>query len=174
MQPVNLLHNKCLHSLSKAFYKSSNTKRKLSTINEFETVYHLIEHFHKDDDVGYVSNTAFNFFNLLQRLAKPLQATEFRQHRGALDPKLIINWVMVVCNLVNMSHVHKPAFYGLIENHVDDTKHTVIDLFKDLELSDLAESYGPLAFGTDQNPAVEAELIDGFMTLSSLGKYDAP
>ncbi|MCJ1423415.1 hypothetical protein MMC29_001298 [Sticta canariensis] len=173
MHTVDRLHNNFLQSSSRAFHISSSTKGKLSIINELKTVDHLIERFHKaDDDDDYDTNTTVNFYNLHQGFAEPLQTIEFRQHRGTLDPKLITNWVMVVCNLVNTSHVDKAGFHDLIENHIDDTKYTVIDLFKDLELSELAEFYGPLVFGTDQNPAVEAEFVDGFMTVSSPGKYD--
>lgn len=174
MHTVDRLHNHFVQSLSKAFHMCSTTKGKLSIINELKTVDHLIEHFHKVDVGDYDTKTTFNFFNLYQSFAKPLQTIEFRQHRGTLDPKLIINWVMVVCNLVNISHADKAAFHDLIENHIDDTKYTIIDLFKDLELSELAEFYGPLVSGTDQNPAVEAEFKDGFMTVSCPGKYDTP
>ena len=174
MHTVDRLHNRFVQSLSRAFHMSSTTKGKLSIINELKTVDHLIDRFHKADDGDYDTNTAINFFNLHQRLAEPLQTIEFRQHRGTLDPKLITNWVMVVCNLVNMSHVAKAGFHDLIENHIDDTKYTVIDLLKDLELSDLAEFYGQLVFGTDHNPAVEPEFIDSIMTETCPRKYDTP
>lgn len=174
MHTVDRLNNRFMQSLSKAFHMSSNTRGKLSTINDLKTVDHLIEHFHKVGDGDYNINTAVNFFNLHQLFDMPLQTIEFRQHRGTLDPKLITNWVMVVCNLVNLSYVDNASFHDVIENHIDDTKYTVIDLFKDLELPDLAEFYRPLVFGTDQNPAVEAQLQNGFMTISSPGKYDTP
>ena len=112
-------------------------------------------------------------------LEEPLRTLEFRQHRGTLDPKLITNWVMVACNLIGVSYADKAGLRDLIEKHssIGDTKYTVIDLFKDLELSDLAEFYEPLTVllhGTDQSPAVEEEFRDGVLTVSTPGRYCTP
>lgn len=70
---------------------------------------------------------------------------------------------MVACSLVELSHTETAGFQDLIEKHSNNTKYTVIDLFKDLNLSDLAEFYTPLVFpqyGTEQIPAWMQNLIE--------------
>lgn len=78
-----------------------------------------------------------------------------------------------------MSYADKASFRDLIEQHtsIGGTKYTVIDHFKDLDLSDLAEFYEPLTIllrETDQNPAVEDEFKEGVLTVLTPGRYYTP
>ena len=178
LHTIDRIHNPYAKSTSTTFYPRSTTKEKLSTIDQMGTVDDLVEHFTHTYDAYYDKNLAFNFLNLQEGddSDEPLRTIEFRQHRGTLDPKLISNWVMVACNLIGASYANKAGFRDLIKEHtsIGDTKYTVIDLFKDLGLSDLAEFYEPLTIllhGTDQNPAVEDEYRDGVLTVLAPGRY---
>ncbi|MCJ1429830.1 hypothetical protein MMC29_007745 [Sticta canariensis] len=181
LHTIDRVHNPYAKSTSTTFYPRSTTKEKLSAIDQMGTVDDVVEHFTHTYDAYYDKNLAFNFLNLQEGddSIEPLRTIEFRQHRGTLDPKLITNWVMVTCNLIGMSYANKEGFHDLIKKHtsISDTKYTIIDLFKDLELSELAEFYEPLTIllhGTDQNPAGKDEFRDGVLTVSAPGKYYTP
>lgn len=143
----------------RVFNPGTPLMEKLMIIDELETVNDLILRFNCIDRVPTkVRHMAFNFLNLQQTLGVPLRTIEFRQHRGTLDPKSITNWVVVACSLVNISHtIYREGFCDLIEKYIDDNKYTVLDLFKDLKLSDLADFYATRVFSpceADQNPAM--------------------
>lgn len=179
LHPADRLHNENVKPTRRAFNPEASPREKLSIINKLKTVEDVIVQFHCTDD-GDDKYMAFNFFNLFNSCTNPLRTIEFRQHRGTLDPKLITNWVKVACNLVEMSNTNEAGFRDLIEEHMYDIKYTIIDLFKDLKLSELAEFYAPLVFqyGTDRNAAFIDEFIEdeehSFVDLSSPGKYDTP
>lgn len=160
---------------------------KLLLIDSLDSVDNVIAWFHPinsdDESCGDGDKyMAFNFFNLHSSLPEPLRTIEYRQHRGTLDPELITNWIMVATNLVSMSHTDSKGFFRqLIELEKHNANYTVLDLFNDLRLSDLAEFYAPRVFpqyGTDQNPAPKDESMDDdapkFIDISSPDQYDTP
>ncbi|MCJ1422398.1 hypothetical protein MMC29_000278 [Sticta canariensis] len=177
LHTIDRVHSTFAKSFTKAFYPGLTTREKLSAIDQLGIVGDLFDNFSHTHDAFYDKHMAVNFSNLYG--GDPLRTIEFRQHRGTLDPKLITNWVKVACNLIDKSYTDKASFHDLIEKHtsIGDTKYTVIDLFKDLELSDLAEFYEPITIllhGTDQSPAVEDEFRDGVLTVSTPGRYYTP
>lgn len=207
LHPPQRLHSPYVKSMRRVFAPGASPKEKMSTIDELQTVPRLIRHFHPlcdSNDNNYDRYVAFNFLNLHKspnETGTPLGTIEFRQHRGTLDPNLITNWIMVACSLVNMSHTESSVIRDLIDKHINNVKYTVLDLFKDLNLPDLAEFYAPVVFdlyGIYQNPAtvdesmedepmvdesmenefmrdvvMEYEELD-FIEISSPGKYDTP
>lgn len=187
LHPRERIQNPYAKSTRRVFSPEAPLKEMLSIIGKLETVEDLISKFHTTDGDecihGQVFNNkymAFNFFNLRES-GEPLRTIEFRQHRGTLDPKLIIHWIMVACNLVHQSYTDDgtAAFGHLFEEHIDDTNYTVVDLFNDLKLSGLARFYAPLLFPrpcTDESLATMSESIEdqetGFMVFP--GSYDTP
>lgn len=176
LHPPDRLQNPYAKSTSRAFAQGASPMGKLSIVDELTTVSRLIRRFQPTGD----KHMAFNFFNLSENFDAPLRTIEFRQHRGTLNPELITYWVMVACNLINMSHSDSSGVRDLIEKHISNTNYTVIDLFKDLGIPDLAEFSAPRVFpqhGTDQNPAKVDESTEdkdpGSVDISP-GKYDTP
>lgn len=160
LHPLHRLQNENAKSTRSLFYPGAPLPEKLSIIEQLKTVDDLIHHFHLTGDGEKSKSMAFNFFNLQESLPKPLRTIEFRQHQGTLDPKLIINWVVLAFSLVKRSYDAKAGFRNLIAKRIYNTKYTVIDLFKDLELSIPANFYGPRLFPRDetrQNPAEDME-----------------
>lgn len=161
-----------LKPMKMAFNPSASPWENLSTINNLETLDDLILLFHRreDDIVAYDRNFAFNFLNLSNLnysyfhpdLDEPLRTIEFRQHRGTLDPKLILNWITLAYKLIDVSYNGRAGLRDLIEKHIDNTKYTVMDLFNDLNLPELAEFYAPLVsqYMVDDNPAFVDDFID--------------
>lgn len=161
LHPPNRLQNHYAKPVCRTFRNDATPREKLSIIGRLETVDDLVRRFHTVDDptpneeslsfAQWESRVddaicdrymAFNFFNL--RDGERFQTIEFRQHQGTLDPNVITNWIRTTCSLVDLSHTDKGDLGDLIKNHIDDTDYTVIDLFKDLSLSDLAEFYASL------------------------------
>lgn len=166
--------------MRKAFSPEATLMDKLSIIDKLEVVDDLIRQLHLTVYADNDRNMAYNFFNLQEDSCdRPLRTIEFRQHRGTLDPQLITNWVKVACNLVKTSYSGRDLLRDLIQTHLNDTEYTVIDLFKDLHLSDLAEFYAPLVFprqGMDKtSPVVDDSIEDeepGVIKISSPGEFD--
>lgn len=158
LHPPNRLKNAYAKSMRMRSNPVASPAESLIIIDELETVGELISQFHYSSGDKLLAFNfsvdrllAFNFLNL-QESPYRTNTIEFRQHKGTLDVKLITNWVMVAYNLVDMSHTDSADFRDLIKNNVHRTKYTVIDLFKDLKLPDLAEFYAPLVYpqyGTD-------------------------
>lgn len=196
LHPPQRLQSPYVKSVRRVFPPGVSPSNKMSIIDELQTVYRLIRHFHPlcdGNDDNYDRYMAYNFSNLRNGA---LGTIEFRQHRGTLDPNLITNWIMVACSLVNMSHTESSVFRDLIQRHIHNAKYTVLDLFKDLNLPDLAEFYAPLVFalhGISQNPftvdepmedepmeddSMEDEVMEyeepSFIDISSPGKHDTP
>lgn len=178
------LKNPYVKSMRKAFTTEATLVEKLSIINKLDVLDDLILQFHLTEYADNDRNMAYNFFNLQEPSRyhdHSLRTIELRQHRGTLDPKLITNWIKVACNLVTVSYSGGDLLRDLIKKHLYDTKYTVINLFKDLNLSDLAEFYAPLVFpqhGTDQTPAIVEGFIEdeepGVINIPSPGKFDTP
>lgn len=140
LHPPDRLENQYAALTSTAF-PAIPVREKLSVIDRIETIEDLILQFHLNDEGAFDKYMAFNFFNLQESLAKPLRTIEFRQHQGTLDPGLIRSWATVACHLVRLSKTHGAAIRTVIERHIDDTTYTVLDLFIDLQLPDLAGFY---------------------------------
>lgn len=156
-----------LKPMKMGFNLSASPRKKLSIINDLETLHDLIILFHRreDDADDYDRNFAFNFLNLSnlhQNVDEPLRTIEFRQHRGTLDPNLITNWITMAYKLIDVSYNGRAGLRDLIEKHIDNTKYTAMDLFNDLNLSELAEFYTPLVtqYVVDDNPALVDEFKD--------------
>ncbi|MCJ1464432.1 hypothetical protein MMC07_003045 [Pseudocyphellaria aurata] len=144
-EQLNLLHplsrqNAFAKPIRRAFREGASTREKLGVIAKLNHVEGIIRQFHEDND----KYMAFNFLNLNEDLPNPLRTIEFRQHRGTLDPDMIVNWASVVCVLVNQSHSNGEALGNLIEKHIDDAEYTVANLLSDLNLPDQADYYFPL------------------------------
>lgn len=171
LHPYDRLQTPYAKSTRKAFIPSATLTENLSIIDRLISVEDLVDQFHE-----YDKYMAFNFQNLQENVEKPLRTIEFRQHRGTLDPDLIIKWVKVACGLVHRSYLG--GFRDLIDTHMHDSNYTAIDLFTDLQLRDLAEFYAPRVFaqyGTDQYPAGEDESMEyeepEYINYSSTGWY---
>lgn len=167
LHPDYRLRTQFARSTRMAFMPSATFTEKLAFIDRLTTVEALIYQFHATYDGDYDKNMAFNSFNLQESHDKPLRTIGFRQHRGTLDPELIITWAKVACGLVDRSYTDRGGIRDLINMYTHDSRdYTVIDLFIDLKLRDLTKFYEPRVFaqyGTDQNPPVEneePELID--------------
>ncbi|MCJ1467496.1 hypothetical protein MMC07_006121 [Pseudocyphellaria aurata] len=128
------------------FHEDATPREKLWIIDQLDSVEKFISQFHPIGDRSLIDGIdrfmAFNFSHLEK--GKPFQTIEFRQHQGTLDSTLITNWVKVACNLVHLSHANREGFRDLIETHMDNSKYTVMDLFVDLNMPDLAEFYREL------------------------------
>lgn len=151
LHPVDRLRNGNAKSMSSVFKPIAPVRERLSIIDRLKTVEDVVCQFQRSGD----RMMAFNFFNLLGGI-KPIRTIEFRQHRGTLDPESITHWVMVACNLVEMSHSNKAGTRDLIKKHTCDTEYAVTDLFRDLKLYQLAKFYDPFVFqyeSDDQAPA---------------------
>lgn len=180
LHPPSRVQNPYAKSVRETFNRGATLTQKLFIIDKLETVQDLIVRFHGTHDGDYNKYMAYNFFNLHQSFPEPLRTIEFRQHRGTLDPKLITNWIMVACSLVNISYAAKGGLRELIDSlHVYNPKYTVINLFEDLQLWEQAEFYAPLVFpqyGTYQNPAVLDESMEdeepAFIDIPFPGQYD--
>lgn len=180
LHPPERVQNPYAKSTRRVFSPEAPLKEILQIISKLESVEDLIRHFHTTDGDECSYNNkymAFNFFNLQESL----RTIEFRQHRGTLDPKLISHWMMVACSLIHRSYTGDDTtnFDDLIEQHIDDTNYTVVDLFKDLKLSGLARFYAPLLFPrpcADESLATMNESIEnqetGYMVFP--GRYDTP
>ncbi|MCJ1264025.1 hypothetical protein MMC22_003896 [Lobaria immixta] len=167
LHPDYRLRTRFARSTRMAFMPSATFTEKLAVIGRLTTVEGLIYQFHATYDGDYDKNMAFSFFNPQENHDKPLRTIEFRRHRGTLDPELIITWAKVACGLVDRPYTDRGSIRDLINMHTHDSRdYTVIDLFIDLKLRDLAKFYEPRVFaqyGTDQNLPVEneePELID--------------
>ncbi|MCJ1426979.1 hypothetical protein MMC29_004882 [Sticta canariensis] len=178
LHPPARLKNPHVKSMRKAFSPEATLVEKLSIIDKLEAVNDLIHKLHFTEYADNDRNMAYNLFNLLENAHdRPLRTIEFRQHRGTLDPQLITNWVKVACNLVKVSYSGRDILRDLIRTHLNHTEYTVIDLFKDLNLSDLAEFYAPLVFPQHQTSPVADDSIEdeeepGVIKISSPGKFD--
>ncbi|MCJ1469795.1 hypothetical protein MMC07_008437 [Pseudocyphellaria aurata] len=143
LHPPDRLQNQYAKPLRSAFLKDALPRDKLLIIDDLEDMTDLIWRFHPVRDDGHRDKyMAFNFWNL--RKDQAFQTIEFRQHRGTVDPNEIANWVRVVCSLVRMSHADGEGVRDLIEKRLDSPDYTALDLFVDLNLSDLATFYAPL------------------------------
>ncbi|MCJ1430512.1 hypothetical protein MMC29_008430 [Sticta canariensis] len=142
-------------SLTSVAFPNVSVRDKLSIVDKLETIDDLILQFHLTDELVFDKYMAFNFFNLQECLPNPLRTIEFRQHQGTLDPRLIRSWAMVACHLVRLSKTEGAAIRTLIERHIEDTTYTVLDLFRDLQLPNLAGFYatrlGSGAVDDDEN-----------------------
>lgn len=159
LHPAGRVCNNTAQSTGSAFSPRASFGKKLSIIDKLETVDDVVERFHPNSD----KHMAFNLCNLVKTrtdpLRTPFRTIEFRQHRGTLDPELITRWVVVVCNLVEKSHM---GCRDLIVKHIHDTKDTgftVMDLFRDLKilgLAKLTDLYAPLVsrYKTTRDQAV--------------------
>ena len=158
LHPPHRLDNENAKNTCQIFRPGASRAEKLSIVAKLRSVDDLISEFQGDHDKA----TAFNFCNLQECLHDPFRTIEFRQHRGTLDPELIVNWVTLACHLVNVSHHARDGFRDLITKHFYDTRYTVIDLFQDLNLPIQAKFYAPLVFAQrekNQNPAGADELM---------------
>lgn len=143
------LQNQYAKSTSGVFSTKALLREKLSIIDRLKTIDDLILRFNSRGRRHLQTKCmAFNFSNLQKVYSEPLWTIEFRQHRGTLHPASIVNWVMVACNLVQMSN-DSEGFRDLIEKHINNAKYTIIDLFNDLGLFDLAKFYAPRVFPSD-------------------------
>lgn len=181
LHPPERLENTYAKSTRKAFQPGTCSSDKLSIIDKLEDRESLIIRFHLPDNRGCNKHMAFNFLNLLESQEgqiDPLQTIEFRQHRGTLDPKLITNWAKVACNLVRMSFSDGAGFRKLIDKYMFDIKYTVIDLFEDLNMLELAKFYAPIVLlqhGSDPNQSVMDATRDEKLCSTGIpGKYETP
>lgn len=161
LHPPDRRQNTYAKSTRMAFRSNASPREKLSIIDRLEDKDDLIRQFSLSDD-GFSKYWAFNFSNL-QDGDNFLHTIEFRQHRGTLDPRLITNWAMVACNLVHRSR-SCACSRRLVEEHIHNTGYTVIDLFKNLNLSSLAEFYALFVdsqYETNQNSAVTEKDKEG-------------
>lgn len=142
LHPTHRLESSYAQSTKSAFPNISARER-LSVIDRLPSIQDLIQQFHLNEEDCMDKYMAFNFFNLQESLPKPLRTIEFRQHQGTLDPGLIRSWAMVACHLVRLSITNGAAIRSIIDRHIDDTTYTVVDLFRDLQLPDLARFYAP-------------------------------
>lgn len=160
LHPPDRLDTKYAKPVGMLFDPEASPMDKLVTINELDTLKELIIFFHCMDDEceDYDKYMAFNFLNLQETLDEPFRTIEFRQHQGTLDPKMITNWIMVACNLVRLSHTDGATLGDLVRKHIYNTEYTIMDLFHDLDLSDLADFYAPLVlqYATGEDPALMA------------------
>lgn len=173
LHPYDRLQTPYAKSTRTAFIPSATLTDNLSIIDRLISVEDLVDQFHEHDKY-----MAFNFYNLREDVEKPLRTIEFRQHQGTLDPDLIINWVKVACGLVHRSYTNPGGFRDLIDTHMHDSKsYTVIDLFTDLQLRDLAEFYAPRVYaqyGTDQYPPGEDESMEYEVEEVEYSAYSTP
>ena len=169
------IQNPYAKSTRKAFRRGTTLAEKLSIIDQLEKLEDLDKHM------------AYNFLNLqfyhiiYASPAEPLRTIEFCQHRGTLDPDLIINWVKVVCSLVENSYRDERDFRKLFDKlQAYASVYTVVKLFEDLQLGKQADFYAPLVhqYGADRNPAsMDNFLVDeepAFNDTSFPGQYDTP
>ncbi|MCJ1461679.1 hypothetical protein MMC07_000276 [Pseudocyphellaria aurata] len=94
---------------------------------------------------------AFNFFNLQGDFL--INTIEFRQHSGTLDPEQIVNWVRIVCTLVQMSYVDGEGVRDLITQQLDNTDYTTMHLLVDLQLPDLANFSAQIVSRPEREPS---------------------
>ncbi|MCJ1464396.1 hypothetical protein MMC07_003009 [Pseudocyphellaria aurata] len=154
--PLDRHQNGFAKPLYTAFPKSAPPREKMEIIDDLETVDELIRQFHpvydkfSEEDVFELSRNhgcndrymAFNFFNLHGDL--PRNTIEFRQHSGTLDADQIVNWVRVVCTLVQTSYADREGVRGLIAQELDNADYTTMQLLVDLQLPDLAGFYAQI------------------------------
>lgn len=152
LHPPDRLKNKFAKPMRMKFDPGASLRKMLSVIDNLETIPELISQFHYSAKHLVDKFLAFNFLNLEENHDKPLRTIEFRQHRGTVDPILITHWVMVAYKLVDISHNDSVGLPDLIEKQIYNHNYTVVDLFRDLKLADLAEFYATHVFpqyGTD-------------------------
>ena len=151
--PVRLANHYA--ELTSTAFPAVSLRDRLSIVDRLQSIDDLVMQFHLNDEGVFDKYMAFNFFNLQECLPNPLRTVEFRQHQGTLDPRLIRSWAMVACHLVRLSKTDGAAIRTIIERHIDDTTYTVLDLFRDLQLPDLAVFYatrlGSGAVDDDEN-----------------------
>ncbi|MCJ1465811.1 hypothetical protein MMC07_004430 [Pseudocyphellaria aurata] len=138
LHPPDRLKNTYAKSTRMAFHSNASPTEKLSIIDRLKDTEDLVRQFSLSHD-GTTKYWAYNFLNLRDDPTS-LQTIEFRQHRGTLDPSLIMNWVMVVCNLVRVSFTGSRE---LVEMNMHNDRYTIVNLFEDLKLTSLAEFYAP-------------------------------
>lgn len=152
LHPPERLENEFAKPMRMKFNPAASLRKQLSVIDNLETILDLISQFHYSEKHLVDRFLAFNFLNLQESHDKPFRTIEFRQHRGTVDPNLITHWVMVAYKLVDISHNDSVCLPDLIEKQIYNHNYTVVDLFRDLKLADLAEFYATHVFpqhGTD-------------------------
>ena len=158
LHPPSRVKNPYAKGTETLFHHGATLIEKLSIIERLETEENLITQFHLTEDSND-KYMAYNFLNLQldpDRGAEPLRTIEFRQHRGTLDPKLITNWVTVVCGLIKKSYTDKGDIRELIEtSRLHNPKYPVRSLLEELQLGEQAKFY------MDQNPsAVDDSIVE--------------
>lgn len=160
LHPPHRLQNEHAKSTSRAFRAGATSGEKSSIIDTLGHVDDIILQFHLTDSNEMNKSMAFNFLNLSESYTDhPIQTIEFRQHEGTLDPISISSWVMVAASLLTKSNSDPAELRKLINKHGDDAKYTVIDLFRDLDLWDLADFYAPIVARQNAAPSSEGDKV---------------
>lgn len=137
------LKNEYVKPIRMEFDPEAPLREKLSFIDNSNTVDDLVSLMHHPNYDGYL---AYGFLKLRDNPGIPFRTIEFRQHQSTLDPERITNWVMMAYNLVGIAHNDSAGLSNLIEKHSHKNSYTILDLFNDLKLPDLAKFYAPLVF----------------------------
>ena len=137
LHPLHRLDNYYAKPLGRIFPGIAPRDR-LAAIDRRTSVEEIVLYFNiVEGDNDYA--TAYNLANLIFTEKKTI---EFRQHAGTLDPTETISWVDLVTGLVSLSHTQPySTLLPLIEQHIDDSRFSVIDLLHALGLPSVAEYY---------------------------------
>ena len=89
---------------------------------------------------GWHKSVCYNFKNLNPRAKK--KTVEFRQHMCTLDIEEIKQWIILVCNLINIAYQSETGiFIDILRRHAYDSDYSIIDLLEDLGLFGSAHYY---------------------------------
>ena len=124
---------------------------------------------------GWNRRVCYNFENLHPRKKK--KTVEFRQHLSTLDIREIKQWILLVCNLVNIAHqAESGLIIDVLRRRAYDSGYDVIDLLKDLGMFASARYYSTRIYKHppdmhQYNPETEVITHVGWKTPESRDKY---